>query len=294
MKRFLRILTLTALAMCLLTVFALADAGPKPMLTVKVANAPEGLYYLDLLEPDAAGADPCNNNRREDEDQPLDPALVDSLLSAVPEGWHACTLDHTNGRPIWGDLLGEDAGENLRLHTFRYMGVPDTYRVILATEDGSTWVSPVLERESLQSSVTVDWADKSVTVPPVWRAYAVQLLTTLTTTLVMEGLLLVLFGFWRQKGNWLVFLLVNLVTQGGLAIWTARVFLHSGVSGWSMLSIIPAELVILLAETAAYALLLTGQPRSRAAAYGFLANLFSAVAGSLAIEPAWRFIQSIL
>ena len=92
MKRMLRILTLAALAACFLTVSALADAGPKPMLTVKVANAPEGLYYLDILEPDAAGADPYDNNRREDEDQPLDPALVEALLCAVPEGWHACTL----------------------------------------------------------------------------------------------------------------------------------------------------------------------------------------------------------
>ena len=294
MKRMLRILTLAALAACLLTVSALADAGPKPMLTVKVANAPEGLYYLDILEPDAAGADPYDNNRREDEDQPLDPALVEALLCAVPEGWHACTLDHTNGRPIWGDLLGQDAGARLRLHTFSYLGVPDTYRVILAAADGETWVSPVLERESLQSSVTVDYETKAVTVPPVWRAYAVQLLATLTITLVIEGIVLVLFGFGRQKRNWLVFLLVNLVTQGGLALWTAHTFLLHGLSGWSALSILPAELVIFPVEMIAYALLLTGQPRSRAAAYGFLANLFSAVLGIVAIGPVWRFIQSIL
>ena len=288
MKRMIRTLTLAALAACLLTVSALADSGPKDLLTVKVANAPEGLYYLDLLEPDMAGTDTYGNSRREDEDQPLDPALAESLLSAVPEGWHACTLDHTNGAPIWGDLLGEEAGD-LRLHTFSYMGVPDTYRVILATADGETWVSGVLERKILQSSVTVDYVTKAVTVPPVWTAYDVQLLSTLITTLVMEGLVLALFGFGNRKRNWLVFLLVNLVTQGGLALWTAH-----GVSGWSALSLIPAELVIFPAEMIAYALLLRGQPRSRAAAYGFLANLFSAVLGIFAIEPVWRFIQTIL
>ena len=293
MKRTLRTWTLAALAACLLTLTALADSGPKPMLTVKVANAPEGLYYLDLLEPDTDGAGLFDNSRREDEDQPLDPALVETLLSAVPEGWHACTLDHTNGAPIWGDLLGEAAGD-LRLHTFRYLGVPDTYRILIAAEDGKPWVSDVLERTVLQSSVTVDYAAKTVTVPPVWTAYAVQLLTILTTTLVMEGIVLALFGFGRQKRNWLVFFLVNLVTQSGLALWTAHTFLRHGVSGWSALSILPAELVILIVETAAYALLLTGQPRSRSAAYGFLANLFSAVLGIFAIEPVWRFIQSIL
>ena len=293
MKRMIRTLTLAALAACLLTVSALADSGPKDLLTVKVTNAPEGLYYLDILEPDMAGADPCGNNRREDENQPLDPALTETLLSAVPEGWHACTLDHTNGAPIWGDLLGQEAGD-LRLHTFSYAGVPDTYRLILAPEGGEPWVSDVLERTVLQSSVTVDYAAKTVTVPPVWRAYAVQLLTTLTTTLVMEGIVLALFGFGKQKRNWLVFFLVNLVTQSGLAVWTTHTFLCHGVIGWSVLTLLPAELVIFPAEMIAYALLLRGQPRSRAAACGFLANLFSAVLGIFAVEPVWRLIQSIL
>ena len=47
----------------------------------------------------------------------------------------------------------------------------------------------------------------------------------------------------RQKRNWLVFLLVNLVTQSALALYTANNFLHHGVSGWSMLSLIPAAKV---------------------------------------------------
>lgn len=293
MKRTLRTLPLAVLAACLLTLTALADSGPKPLLTVKVENAPEGLYYLDLLEADREDVQPWDDNRREDEDQPPDPDLAESLRSAVPEGWHACTLDHTNGAPIWGDLLGQEAGD-LRLHTFSYIGVPDTYRIILAPKDGEIWVSEVLERKTLQSSVTVDYETKAVTVPPVWKAYAVQLLCTLLTTLVIEGIVLVLYGFGRQKRNWPVFLLVNLVTQGGLAVWTAHTFLSSGFWGWSVLALIPAELVILIVEMGAYALLLTGQPRSRAAAYGFLANLFSAVLGMLAIEPVWRFIQSIL
>ena len=121
-----------------------------------------------------------------------------------------------------------------------------------------------------------------------------QLLCTLATTLVIEGIVLALFGFGNRKRNWLVFFLVNLVTQSGLALWTACVILRHGVGGWSALTLIPAELVIFPVEMTAYALLLRGQPRSRAAAYGFLANLFSAVLGILAREPVWRFIQSIL
>ena len=49
MKRFSRVFLLACLSLALLTVTALADMGPKSKLTVKVKNAPQELYYLDLL-----------------------------------------------------------------------------------------------------------------------------------------------------------------------------------------------------------------------------------------------------
>ena len=49
MKHMLRRLTLASLAAVLLTISALADSGPKDLLTVKVENAPEEGYYLDLV-----------------------------------------------------------------------------------------------------------------------------------------------------------------------------------------------------------------------------------------------------
>ena len=49
MKRFSRVFLLVCLSLALLTVTALADTGPTSRLTVKVKNAPQELYYLDLL-----------------------------------------------------------------------------------------------------------------------------------------------------------------------------------------------------------------------------------------------------
>ena len=109
----------------------------------------------------------------------------------------------------------------------------------------------------------MDWSDKSVTVPPVWVSYVIQLLCTLGITLVIEGGLLILFGFGKTKRNRMVFLLVNCITQGGLALYSAYVFLHHGVSGWTMIPMILAEAVILIVETLAYRRLLTGQTRAR-------------------------------
>ena len=90
--------------------------------------------------------------------------LLDALRAAVPEGWHACTAQGTNGAPMWGDLIGSDAG-GVRLHSFRYHGVPDTYRIILVTKSGESWVSDTLHRATLQSSATVDWAKRTASAP---------------------------------------------------------------------------------------------------------------------------------
>ena len=132
MKKSLRFCVLLALAAALLTVSAFADTGPKAQLKVLVKNAPEEPYYLDLLEKgdyqghtygSGDGDDTYSGldwSYSEEEIAALDSELLDALRAAVPEGWHACTAQGTNGVPMWGDLIGSDAG-GVRLHSFRTM-----------------------------------------------------------------------------------------------------------------------------------------------------------------------------
>lgn len=303
MKRSLRNSILLLLTAMLLTVSALADSGPKAQLTVKVVNAPSEPYYLDLLEKgdyqghtygSGDGDDTYSGldwSYSEEEIAALDDELLDALRAAVPEGWHACTAQGTNGAPMWGDLIGSDAG-GVRLHSFRYHGVPDTYRIILVTKSGESWVSDTLHRATLQSSVTVDWAAKTVSVPPAVVAYALQFLCMLIPTLLIEGVLLYVFGY-RSKKSWKRFLLVNLITQGGFAVYLAVTVLNHGVSGWSLLFYIPIELVITLAEVLLDRWLLTEKGKGRAMGYAIVANIHSATVGLLLIDPLWKLIVSI-
>lgn len=303
MKRTLRLLGLSALAMCLLTVFALADSGPKDLLTVKVEHAPEEGYYLDLVaegeyeghsygsgESEYSGIDWSYSD---EEAAALDADLLDALRAAVPEGYHACTAEGTNGAPMWGELEGTPTGrQGEYLHTFRYFGVPNTYQILITTKDGDTYLFPPCTRSALQSSVTVDWADKSVTVPPVWVSYVLQFLCTLLPTLVIEGVVLVLFGFsWKQNRK--PFLLVNLVTQGALAVYFSVTAVQSGVGWWYFFLLVPAEIVIAFVEAGLYTRLLTGGSPRRAFSYGITANLCSAALGWFLAEPVWRFVVSI-
>ena len=120
----LRALVCALLASLVLTTFAFADSGPKPQLTVRVENAPQEPYYLDLLaeggwnesgESSYDGVDWSYHGK----ENTLDPALLTSLRDNVPAGWHACVAQGTTGAPIWGELYAEgtDAFGN-DLHVF--------------------------------------------------------------------------------------------------------------------------------------------------------------------------------
>lgn len=167
MKRKTRLLLCLLFASLLLSITAFADMGPKPQLTVCVKNAPDKLYYLDLLaegaydETDGFSGIEWSYHEREDT---LDPALLNALCAAVPEDWHACTAQGTNGLPMWGQLyvMQKDPAGN-PIHTFSYHGVPEIYRIIIVTESGDTWISDTMKREVLQSSATVNWDGKDTT-----------------------------------------------------------------------------------------------------------------------------------
>lgn len=303
MKTSLRLAFLLPLSVLVLTVTALADSGPKPQLVVRVENAPEELYYLDLLaEGDYEGHTYGSGDSlysgldwsySPEEAAALDEGLLDAFRSAIPDGWHACTAEGTNGAPMWGDLYAESAdAAGDPLHHFGYVGVPRTYRILMVTKSGQVYLSEPCTRQVLQSSATVDWAARTVTIPPVWLGFVLQFLSTFLPTLVMEGILLLAFGF-SWKRNWKPFLLVNLLTQGALALFfSVQAVLH-GVGFWYFLLFLPAELAVALAEAVFYRNFLTGRSKGRAFAYGIAANTCSAAIGLILMEPVWRFVVSI-
>ena len=285
MKRFSRVFMLVCLSLALLTVTALADTGPTSRLTVKVKNAPQELYYLDLLSMEGS---PRYPSLTEEELAALDPDLYSALLAAIPAGWHGCVSQGTDGAPIWGSLTPDENG----CYTFSNYGVPWTYRVLMVTESGEVFLSEVQTLRMLQSSVTVYWAAKSLSAAPLWAGYALELLSTLVPTLLREGLLLAPLGLWNRR-NLLVFLAANVATQLAMFLILGTTALKEGVGFGYYLLFIPLELVILLAETVAYRRLFTETSKRRATVYGISANLCSAVLGWFLAEPVWKFIVSI-
>ena len=288
MKQRLRTILFLTLALTLLTTTAFADMGPKSQLIVRVKNPPKEPYYLDILEEDQKNGTIRQYTFSEEELAELDPVLLESLISAIPAGWHGCVSQGTKGAPIFGKLTAREDGT----HHFSYHGVPWTYRILMVTESGEVFLSDVQERTVLQSSATVDWAAKTLTTPPTWVGYVLQFLATLLPTLLVEGLLLLALGLWSRK-NVKVFFLVNLITQGLLALFFSISAIKNGVNFLYLLLLIPAEIVILVLELAAYRRWLTDCTKRKSSFYAVLANVCSAVLGYLLMEPVWRFVVSI-
>lgn len=124
MKRLFSAITCVLFCLILLGGTACADMGPKESLTITVINAPEGVYYLDLLQQDEDGAP---NVDPEDYDH----ALVEGLRSWEGEDWYPA-LVHGTYPPLFGDLVpGEDG-----THHFSYFGLPKTFRIAVSSADG--------------------------------------------------------------------------------------------------------------------------------------------------------------
>lgn len=269
---------------------AIADMGPKNTLSIVVKNRPQALYYLDLVYQNAP-ADLYENLTQEKRGA-LNQALLQALENTRPDGWSLVLCDGT-GSPCFGQLTGTPQDDGAFLHTFSYFGLPDTYRVAIVTASGESFLSEVCTRATLQSSLTVDWDAKTVVQPSTFPACLVQFLATCLPTLLVEGLVLALFGFSLRK-NAKVFLLVNLSTQVVVFLVLGLSMVRNSLNFSYYLLFFPVEAAVTAAETLLYSRFLTGHSRKRAVACGLTANLLSAALGWFLAAPVWHLVFSLL
>ena len=278
-RRLFAALACILLCLAVLPGTASADAGPKPAVTITVVNAPAGEYYLDLLITDP---EPDHDNI---EVEDYDPALVAGLRSWEGEGWYPALVTGTRA-PLFGELTAEADG----IHRFSYHGLPRTFRIAVSGPGGAQATAEPFTRTVFYTHLTYDWETNTITSATSPAGfYGLQFLSTLVPTLIIEGILLWLFGF-RAKRDWLVFLMVNLVTQAGLHLWIAADLVSIGDSALQYLVLLVAEVPILLVELAAYVFLLKEHSRLRRAAYAACANIASYALGYLPLHWAVEYL----
>jgi len=98
----------------------------------------------------------------------------------------------------------------------------------------------------------------------------------ISLTLAIEGIVFFLFGY-RSKRSWIIFLAVNLVTQGFLNIWLLRN--AAPLDSYIVFTLIFGEFFVFFFELAGFLILIKEHARGRTAAYVILANLASLLLG---------------
>ena len=258
--------------LCALPVTAGADVGPKDEATSCLTNLPEGSYYVDLLYINDYKSRLYDRNEYRyttgSDGALLRPADEAALRDAAPAGWTFVMLDGTPA-PTWAHI--DNTAHTIE---YGYFGLPDAFRVIFADESG-VQVSEPVERTMFHQCFRYDCASNTlVPTGSVVRSYAKQILSTLLPTLLVEGLLLIPFGFPLRR-NWKVFLLANLGTQVLLTATLGFVAMQGAL--WSVyLLFVPVELVIFVTEALVYRRRLhSNQPEPHPVVYALTANILS-------------------
>lgn len=241
--------------------------GPKPGIDIFVSNAPEEVYYLDLLTQ-------SNYFNSTIDYKEYDVDMVNQLMNYTAEGWYPAHLTNAVG-PMWGSLVGV-CDKDKMLHSFHYR-VPESFKIITVTKSGKVQISEIYTRKSLKTTLYYDYQTNTIRSRPIILAYLLQFISTFLPTLLIEGLILKAFKF-DLKLNLKVFLSVNFVTQLFLTATLGQILITDGT--FSILFYqFPIEISIIIIESAAYAFLLKGRTKGKRIAYAIWANLASWIIG---------------
>ena len=236
---------LLALALCLaVPVTACANGLESPCLTVLVPHPAWGLTLT--LEFDSGTS--------------LEPLV----LRREGKGWE--TYYRFSYYDLWGARdYGPQSLEGAQL---------------LVDRNGETFSVPVDPEgfTTYDNLVTLDLLGRKLIYGQPWWRPPVLILLRVGLTLALEGGVFYLCGY-RQRRSWLVFLLVNLVTQGAVNVCIHFLFpvavdaYRAMVFG--MFFYTPIEIAVLLIELPAFVLLLKEHRKRRAAGFAAAANLCS-------------------
>lgn len=124
-------------------------------------------------------------------------------------------------------------------------------------------------------TLNLDKQSLSMGVYP-WRAPCLVLMR-LTLTILIEGIIFYLFSF-RSKKSWLLFFIINLITQGGLNILLVGPDINAGA--YAIISYCIIEIFIVIGEMIAFGYLLDEHKLLRRLLYVLCANALSLALGA--------------
>ena len=170
-----------------------------------------------------------------------------------------------------------------RLYYYHYFASGKLNGAVIRVESGEkNFYCPLPEGVYNRYHVllTLDFETQTLTIGQRWWRQPVLTAVRVTLTLLVEGLIFFAFGF-RSRRSWIVFFVVNLVTQG----WLNYIINSSAFSnGYWVLGLYFAEIIIFIAEAIAFPLATKERRKWQRLLYALAANTVSLIAGQLLIQ----------
>ncbi len=270
------------LLICIVVLLAMpatvnGDVGPKPTLKLTLKNLPNAQCYVDLLVPNVTSNDELNGNRLHQNlnDQiQYDQQLLGRLKNYTEPGWHLAITQGTVP-PLHGTIVCESI-DGKGVMNYSYLGVPDRFKVILVTSDGKLVVSNELTRLGFNSYANFDYNTGKLSEGMPFGAYFLQFLKTCSATLLIEGVVLILFGF-SMRRSWKPFLWINALTQFLLTLVVMVSMLAGGIF-MVVLFCALFEIVVFVLEAKLFKKYLLEQSEERRVRFSIVANTASLLA----------------
>lgn len=200
---------IAAIAVLSFPITAYADMGPKPSIDLHVKNPPEGLYYVDILTDENRGEPPVSAERYNKE-----------MLEILKK----CNVNGLT--PRFGGFMGIDDTINTPNEDHHYQftySVPDTFRVVIVTEQLETIISPEIKTIGYNCDITFDAAKCSAdpesnslteNIFPTVMSNIISFLITCSLTLLIERLIFLCYCTSLRTNGYLgTFIITNIITQ---------------------------------------------------------------------------------
>jgi hypothetical protein len=264
-----------------------ADAGPKPELRITLINPPNEPYVLDLLvEPNCEPTECWIDDERFDG---IDPTLI-ALLEAQQSTQWVGVLSHGVSYPVFGNLQGREVNGD-RVHTFTYR-LPDSFKIVVVTLSGKAVVSDVITRDAFMMNLRYDLDSNTIIRPQLWKQVLFQFGSTLIPTVIVELILLGLFGLWSSR-NLKVTLIANFLTQVLLSATMGWVLIQAGLLAGFVVYLLMEGIVMLIEALIYWKAFDKKRKTGRKILYAITANFVSFIVGFMVMSQTYLFLLQL-
>ncbi len=203
-----------------------------------------------------------------------------SILIIVPDAPDDLEIEmFSNDKYIKADKLDKTLEKYYTFSLHDLEGL-SKYKFKISTEDSSFEILLDEPLQGYNNVFTLNIKKQTLTSGKLFSRTLKLVSLRITLTLIIEGLIFLSFGY-REKRSWIIFLVINLLTQGFLNIWLNG---FTPMKSYIFFALIFGEIWVFIAEAIGFSIFIKEHNRSKTIGYVLLANFLSLIAGGYLIS----------